>query len=84
MFTPDFILQVAGYGAAVVGIVEMVKRVLKLQEIANWIKVLISIVASFVVTLPSLSGDAVQYVILVVCVILEANGLFKAFHSSNL
>ena len=82
MFTPEFILQVVGYGVAVVGIVETIKRILKLQGMANWIKIGISIVASFVVTLPSLSGDVFHYLMLVVCVVLEANGLFKAFHKS--
>lgn len=82
MFTPEFLLQVAAYGATVIGIVEMVKRLLKLQEMANWIKIVISIVASVVVTLPSLSGNVFEYIILVACVALEANGLFKAFHKS--
>ena len=80
MFTPEFITQVAGYGVAVLGVVEMVKRFLKVK---GWIAVVISVVASFAVCLPSLSGDVLHWLLLVGCVILEANGLFKALHAPS-
>lgn len=82
MFSADFIQLVIVYGLAVIGIVEAVKRTFKLAEMTNWSKIVISIVASFVVTLPSLSGDVLHYLILVSCVAFEANGIFKALHKS--
>lgn len=80
MFTPEFIALVAGYGLTVIGIVELAKRAIKIK---GWMAFALSIVASIVVCLPSLSGDLASYIILVGCVILEANGLFKVIHNKG-
>lgn len=80
MFTPEFIALVVGYGLTVIGVIELLKRVLKIK---GWMAAGASIVASFVICLPSLSGDVVQYIIMVACVALEANGIFKALHTPN-
>ena len=82
MFSAEFVQLIVGYGLAVIGVVEAVKRAFKLTKLPDWVKVVISIIASFIVTLPSLSGDIVHYLILVFCVALEANGIFKALHKS--
>uniref|UniRef100_A0A6M3L0L0 Uncharacterized protein n=1 Tax=viral metagenome TaxID=1070528 RepID=A0A6M3L0L0_9ZZZZ len=83
MFTPEFILQVVAYGGAVIGIVQLIKSWLKLEDLPDWVKVITSVFASLVVCLPSAgSYSAFVWLVMVGCVILEANGLFKAFHKT--
>jgi len=83
MFTPEFILQVVAYGGAVIGIVQLIKSWLKLEDLPDWVKVITSVFASFAVCLPSIgSYSTFVWLVMVGCVILEANGLFKAFHKT--
>jgi len=81
MFTPEFIAQVALYGVTVIGIVEVVKRAIKIK---SWLAVIASVLISIFVCLPSLkSVSTIEWIILVICVVLEANGVFKALHSTG-
>ena len=85
MFTPEFLGQVVLYGAMAIAAVELIKKVFKLDKFPDYAKILVTVVAAFPVCLPALSGgmELGQWLILVGCVILEANGLFKAFHTKS-
>jgi len=81
MFTPEFIAMIIAYGATVIGIVELVKKALKLN---GWINYVVSLIVAPVVCLPSIGQMPIEHwIIMAVCVFLEANGLFKAFHTKS-
>lgn len=81
MFTPEFLLLVSGLALTVIGVVELIKKTLKVT--IHWVSVVVSVVASVVVCIPKWNGDVINYAVLVLCVVLEANGLFKALHTSK-
>ncbi len=77
MFSPNFLTEITTAAAIVLGITEMIKRGLVLSGFFGY---LISFILSFLVTLPKLIHDPVQYFVLAVFTFLTANGVFKAVH----
>lgn len=77
MFTPDFLTEIATAAAVVLGITEMIKRGISLP--GDW-GYPVSFIVSFLVTLPKLAQDPLQYLVLAFFAFLTANGIFKAVH----
>lgn len=78
MFSEQFITAVMGYGLSVIGITQLVKKMLP-NIVKGWVAVVVSIIASFAVCIPAFNGYVwYMWLILVVAVALEANGVFKA------
>jgi hypothetical protein len=80
MFSPEFLAMVASYTLPVLAIVELVKRFVKS---AGWVTVVISVAAAAVSCIPVIGAQGlVYYAVLTVCVVLSANGVFKAVNRS--
>lgn len=77
MFTPDFLTQITAAAAIVLGLTEIIKRSIVLSGFWGY---LISFILSFLVTLPKLTQEPIQYLVLGFFVFLTANGIFKAVH----
>ena len=77
MFSPDFFTEITTAAAIVIGITEIIKRSIVLSGFWGY---LISSVLSFLITLPKLTQDPIQYLVLAIFTFLTANGIFKAVH----
>ena len=77
VITPDLLQQVSLYAVSVIGVVEAIKRIIKLKGAAAFI---LSLLVSLGACIPVLAGGAAQYFLVSALVCAAANGLFKAFH----
>jgi len=78
MFTDAFIAQITAATATVLGITEIIKRLLKLNGTGA---VVTSVLLSFIVALPGITEGVIYYINLAVFTALSANGIFKAVHT---
>lgn len=80
MFSEIFLQAIASATATVLGLTELVKRMLHIQGVGV---VILSVLLSFAVTLPVLSAEGVVYWLTFSgFTALSANGVFKAVHRS--
>lgn len=74
MLDPEFLQKAGAFTAVVMGTTEVLKKKLKLSGIGS---VIVSVLASLVVCVPSLEKGIINYILMAGAVALTANGLFK-------
>ncbi|MEJ2626962.1 MAG: hypothetical protein P8078_00170 [bacterium] len=80
MLDPEFLQKVASFAAVVIGSTEVLKKKLKLRGIGT---VIVSVLVSLVVCIPSLKEGIINYILIAGAVSLAANGLFKFINKSG-
>jgi hypothetical protein len=80
MLDPEFLQKAASFAAVVIGSTEVLKKKLKLRGIGT---VIVSVLVSLVVCIPSLKEGIINYILIAGAVSLTANGLFKFINKSG-
>jgi hypothetical protein len=79
--SPEFVSIITTIALVVAAVTQTIKKTIEAfikVEIAPVISIVISVVISFIASFPHLASDGlIGYLIIVACVCLSANGIFK-------